>query len=73
MEVIELRQTRELAAGDTLVNVHGRRFEVTKLVRVGRGIRVHYLTPEGDPGFFTAAPDAMSRVAAPIVVGSHAA
>ncbi|MCD5346615.1 hypothetical protein PX701_05010 [Agromyces sp. H3Y2-19a] len=62
MEVTELRQTRELRVGDTLVSSTGRAYEVTKLTRVGRGIRVQYLTPEGQPGRFTAAPDATSRV-----------
>jgi len=62
MEVTELRQTRELHVGDTLVNSVDRTYEVTKITRVGRGIRVQYLTPDGQPGRFTAAPDAVSRV-----------
>ena len=62
MEVIELRQTRHLRVGDTLVNASGRAYEVTNVVRVGRGIRVQYLSDEGRAGRFTAAPDAISRV-----------
>ncbi|MRG60951.1 hypothetical protein GE115_13905 [Agromyces sp. CFH 90414] len=62
MEVIELRQTRHLRAGDTLVSASGRTYEVTKVARVGRGIRVEYLTPDGIAGRFTAAPEAISRV-----------
>jgi len=62
MEVTELRQTRELHVGDTLVSSAERAYEVTKITRVGRGIRVQYVTPDGRPGRFTAAPDAISRV-----------
>ena len=62
MTTIELRETRHLAVGDTLVSVSGSNYEVTKLVRVGRGIRVHYLTDNGTAGRFTAAPEAVSRV-----------
>ena len=62
MEVIELRQTRHLRVGDTLVNASGRAYEVTHVARVGRGIRVQYLSDEGRAGRFTAAPDAISRV-----------
>ena len=62
MEVIELRQTRHLRVGDTLVNASGRAYEVTSVARVGRGIRVQYLSDEGRAGRFTAAPDAISRV-----------
>ena len=62
MEVIELRQTRHLRVGDTLVNASGRAYEVTNVARVGRGIRVQYLSDEGRAGRFTAAPDAISRV-----------
>ncbi len=62
MEVLELRQTRHLRVGDTLVSAAGRTFEVTKVARVGRGIRVAYLDDDGQPGRFTAAPDAVSRV-----------
>ena len=40
MEVIELRQTRELRVGDILVSASDRVYEVTKVTRVGRGIRV---------------------------------
>ncbi|MFF2387401.1 hypothetical protein [Agromyces sp. NPDC058104] len=62
MEVIELRQTRELRVGDVLVSAADRAYEVTKVARVGRGIRVQYVTPEGRAGRFTAAPEAISRV-----------
>jgi hypothetical protein len=62
MEAIELRQTRHLAVGDTLVSASGAAYEVTRLVRVGRGIRVHYVTADGRAGKFTAAPEAISRV-----------
>jgi hypothetical protein len=62
MEVIELRQTRQLAVGDTLVNAFGHAFEVTKVSPVGRGIRVQYITADGVMGRFTAAPEAVSRV-----------
>lgn len=62
MEVIELRQTRHLQVGDTLVSASGREYEITKVARVGRGIRVHYLNADDVAGRFTAAPDAISRV-----------
>ena len=62
MEGIELRQTRQLAVGDTLVNAFGRAYEVTKVSPVGRGIRVQYVTADGVMGRFTAAPEAVSRV-----------
>jgi hypothetical protein len=62
MEAIELRQTRHLAIGDTLVSASGAAYEVTRLLRVGRGIRVHYVTADGRAGKFTAAPEAVSRV-----------
>ena len=62
MEAIELKQTRQLAVGDTLVSASGASYEVTRLLRVGRGIRVHYVTADGRAGKFTAAPDAVSRV-----------
>lgn len=62
MRTIELRQTRQLAVGDTLISVSGSSYEVTKLARVGRGIRVHYVSAEGRAGRFTAAPEAISRV-----------
>ncbi|MFD4422102.1 hypothetical protein ACFWN7_11445 [Agromyces sp. NPDC058484] len=62
MEVIELRQTRRLEVGDTLVNAYGRTYEVTNVSSIGRGIRVQYVTAEGVKGRFTAAPDALSRV-----------
>ena len=62
MEVLELRQTRHLRVGDTLVSASGRSYEVTKIARVGRGIRVAYRDDDGRPGRFTAAPDAVSRV-----------
>lgn len=62
MEVIELRQTRQLQVGDTLVNAFGRTYEVTKVSPIGRGIRVQYVTADGVAGRFTAAPDAISRV-----------
>ncbi|GAA1503012.1 hypothetical protein BJ978_003102 [Agromyces terreus] len=62
MKMIELRQARHLEAGDTLVNVAGHVYEVTRVSRVGRGIRVQYLTSEGHAGRFTAAPESLSRV-----------
>jgi len=62
MEVIELRQTRQLTVGDTLVSSSGSAYEVTKLSRIGRGIRVTYVTADGRTGRFTAAPEAISRV-----------
>ena len=62
MEAIELKQTRHLAVGDTLVSASGATYEVTRVLRVGRGIRVHYLTADGRAGKFTAAPEAISRV-----------
>jgi len=62
MDRIELRQTRELAVGDVLVSTSGSVYEVTKLARIGRGIRVTYLTADGRAGRFTAAPEAISRV-----------
>jgi hypothetical protein len=62
MEAIELRQTRQLEVGDTLVSASGRAYEITKLARIGRGIRVTYVTEDGRAGRFTAAPDAISRV-----------
>ncbi|WP_022890665.1 hypothetical protein [Agromyces italicus] len=64
MEVIELRQTREVRVGDVLVSAADRAYEVTRVTRVGRGIRVQYLSPEGRAGRFTAAPEAISRVRA---------
>ena len=62
MEAIELKQTRHLAVGETLVSASGAAYEITRLVRVGRGIRVHYVTADGRAGRFTAAPEAVSRV-----------
>ncbi|MFC5788906.1 hypothetical protein EDM22_01455 [Agromyces tardus] len=62
MDEIELTQTRHLAVGDTLVSASGATYEVTRLLRVGRGIRVHYVTADGRAGRFTAAPEAVSRV-----------
>ena len=62
MEVIELRQTRQLRVGDTLVNASGRAYEITGVARVGRGIRVQYRSDDGRAGRFTAAPEAVSRV-----------
>jgi hypothetical protein len=64
METIELRQTRHLAVGDTLVNASGSTYEVTKLTRIGRGIRVQYRSTDGVAGRFTAAPEAVNRVLA---------
>ena len=62
MEGIVLRQTRQLKVGDTLVNTSGRAYEITKISRIGRGIRVQYVTADGVAGRFTAAPEAVSRV-----------
>jgi len=62
MDAIELTQTRHLAVGDVLISASGASYEVTRLQRVGRGIRVHHVTPEGRAGRFTAAPEAISRV-----------
>jgi len=61
MTTIELTTTRRLAVGDTLVNAAGAEYEVTRLARLGRGIRVHYLTGDGRPGRFSSAPDAIVR------------
>jgi len=61
MTTIELTTTRQLAAGDTLVNAAGAEYEVVRLARLGRGIRVHYLTGDGRQGRFTSAPDAIVR------------
>jgi hypothetical protein len=57
----ELTQTRQLAVGDRLVNAAGAEYEVVKLARPGRGIRVHYVGADGRPGRFTSAPDAIVR------------
>ena len=57
----ELTQTRHLAVGDTLVNAAGTEYEVTKLTRLGRGIRVHYLGGDARPGRFTSVPEAIVR------------
>lgn len=57
----ELAQTRQLVVGDTLVNAAGSEYEVTKLARLGRGIRVHYLAGDGRQGRFTSAPEAIVR------------
>jgi hypothetical protein len=74
MEAIALRQTRHLEVGDTLVNAFGRAYEITKISPVGRGIRVQYLTAEGEPGRFTAAPEAVSRVrVGPVLASSQVA
>jgi hypothetical protein len=62
MEPVELKQTRELAVGDTLISATGAVYEITKLARIGRGIRVQYVTPDGREGRFSAAPDAVTRV-----------
>jgi len=59
---IELTQTRHLAVGDTLVSASGAEYEVTRVHKVGRGIRVDYVASDGRTGRFTAAPDAISRV-----------
>ena len=48
--------------GDTLVSATGDAYDVTKLARIGRGIRVQYVTTDGRTGRFTAAPDAVTRV-----------
>lgn len=64
MDETALQQTRTLRVGDTLVNASGHEYEVTKVARVGRGIRVQYVTAEGAAGRFTAAPDALVRVRA---------
>lgn len=75
MATMELRETRQLAVGDTLVSVAGGSYEITKLTRIGRGIRVHYVSTDGTPGRFTAAPEAVSRVlsARPGAPASHVA
>ena len=75
MATIELRETRQLAVGDTLVSVDGSSYEITKLTRIGRGIRVHYIATDGRAGRFTAAPEAVSRVLAarPDAPASHVA
>ncbi|BDZ53066.1 hypothetical protein [Agromyces marinus] len=71
MGIVELLQARELAAGDTLVSASGGSYEVTKVSRVGRGIRVQYLTEAGRAGRFTAAPESVIR--ARRAPGAHAA
>lgn len=62
MEPVRLAQTKEIAVGDTLVSATGGVYEITKVARIGRGIRVHYVTADGRAGRFTAAPDAVMRV-----------
>ncbi|MGR0317801.1 hypothetical protein [Agromyces sp. ZXT2-3] len=61
MGIVELMQARELAVGDILVSATGGSYEITKVARVGRGIRVQYLTEGGRPGRFTAAPESVIR------------
>ncbi|GAA2023821.1 hypothetical protein GCM10009819_03270 [Agromyces tropicus] len=61
MGIVELMQARELAVGDTLVSATGASYEITKVARVGRGIRVQYLTEDGRSGRFTAAPESVVR------------
>jgi|GEM_PF-3532722 len=61
MGIVELMQARELAVGDILVSATGGSYEITKVARVGRGIRVQYLTEEGRQGRFTAAPESIIR------------
>ncbi|WP_353827589.1 hypothetical protein [Agromyces sp. SYSU T0242] len=61
MGIVELTQARELAAGDTLVSATGGSYEITRVARIGRGIRVQYVTEAGRPGRFTAAPDSVVR------------
>lgn len=58
-------QARQLRGGDVLVNVAGTDFTVVKIVRVGRGFRVHYTRADSGAGVFTAAPEAIVRVALP--------
>jgi hypothetical protein len=57
------------------VSIDGRSYEITKLTRIGRGIRVHYISGDGKAGRFTAAPEAVSRVLAarPGAPASHVA
>lgn len=62
MGVVELRQARQVAVGDTLVSAGGRSYEVVKLARIGRGMRVDYVDHDGRRGRFTAAPDSILRV-----------
>ena len=64
MEVVELRQARQIAVGDAVVSASGRSYEVTKVARIGRGIRVEYLDADDRRGRFTAAPDSVLRVRA---------
>lgn len=58
-------QARELRIGDVLVNAAGSDFTVTRVARVGRGYRVHYLRADGAGAAFTAAPEAITRVTLP--------
>ncbi|MRX44896.1 hypothetical protein [Agromyces kandeliae] len=61
MGIVELMQARELAVGDVLVSATGGAYEITRVARVGRGIRVQYLIEEGRQGRFTAAPESVVR------------
>ncbi|WP_353814127.1 hypothetical protein [Agromyces sp. SYSU T00266] len=61
MGIVELMQARELAVGDVLVSATGASYEITRVARVGRGIRVQYVTEEGRPGRLTAAPESIIR------------
>lgn len=58
-------QARQLRVGDVLVNAGGSDFTVTKIARVGRGYRVHYLRADGGAAAFTAAPESITRVTVP--------
>jgi hypothetical protein len=58
-------QARQLRARDVLVNAAGADFTVTKVARVGRGFRVRYTRADGGDAAFTAAPEAVIRVALP--------
>lgn len=64
MEASKTVMTRAaaLAVGDVLVNAAGDAYEVAKVARVGRGIRVQYLRRDGSTGRFTAAPDSRVRL-----------
>jgi hypothetical protein len=58
-------QARQLGVGDVLVNPAGSEFTITKVARVGRGYRVHYVRSDGGAGAFSAAPEAIIRVELP--------
>jgi hypothetical protein len=58
-------QVRRLGVGDVLVNPAGSAFTITKVARIARGFRVHYVRSDGEAGAFSAAPEAITRVEVP--------